>query len=227
MSKFKNQFARVDTLLSSAVTDSGTFTVGYPTGFTRESFNKGQALTANSYMIVNDNDRWTQAGTKMEVTTFGASTITITNSTGATLAAGSRVSIYIDVADGNEVLVLTVPVNLASVTTTQDILTTLYPGVAGTIEYFAFVVNIPVTTGSKLASFNLEIGTTNVTGGVIALTSANATPMGAVVESSAITAANTLAVNSALSIEAASVTAFSEGSGEFVIRIRRSISDEY
>lgn len=224
MASVKNSFARVDTVLAAAVANSGTFTVAYPTGFVQASFTAGLAGTAH-YMVVNNNDKWTAAASKMSVA-FGASEITVTNSTGYTLAAGSEISIYLDQVDGNNVVNLTFYVDLASITA-ADVITNWRPGVAGTVEYFAFIVDKAVTTAAKAASFNLEIGTTNVTGGVIALTSANATPKGAVIEGSAITGANTLTDTSTLSVEASSVTAFSEGTGTLVVRIRRSESDIY
>ena len=124
------------------------------------------------------------------------------------------------VAAGVGVMTVSIPVNLASITGTQDILTTYTPGYKFKILALDFAVNVPVTTGSKLASINAEIGTTNLTGGVIALTSANCTPMGAVVAGSAITAANTGSAADTISFEAASVTAFSEGSGEILMKIQ-------
>jgi hypothetical protein len=108
------------------------------------------------------------------------------------------------------------PVTLAGVTA-ADVVTNVPLTFAGTIVSFDFITGVPVTTGSKLATFNMEINTTNVTGGTIALTSALATPLGAVVSSSAITAANTFASGDTFSIEAASVTAFAEGTGVFQV----------
>lgn len=92
-----------------------------------------------------------------------------------------------------------------------DIVTTFTPGFSGTIVGFGAIVSDPATTGSKAATLNLEIGTTNLTGGSLALTSANMTPLGAVVAATAITAANTFTATDTISIEASSVTAFVEG----------------
>lgn len=100
-----------------------------------------------------------------------------------------------------------------------DVLTTFTPGIKGKILKFSAAVTTAVSTGSKASTLNLEIGTTNVTGGSLALTSANCTPLGAVVNASAITAANTFGVTDSISIEAASTTAFSEGSVNLLIVI--------
>jgi hypothetical protein len=98
--------------------------------------------------------------------------------------------------------------------TAGDIITTITPGFAGRIVKVFAVVTVPVTTASDAASLNWEIGTTNLTGGVIALTSANATPKGAVVAGSAITAANFFTATDTLSLEGSSVTDFAEGEVE-------------
>lgn len=85
------------------------------------------------------------------------------------------------------------------------------------VERFIAIVVEAVTTGSKLATFNLEKNATNLTGS-LALTSANCTPLGKVIEVAVTDNADALFdVNDTLSIEAASVTAFAEGEVEFQI----------
>lgn len=113
-------------------------------------------------------------------------------------------------------------VNLADIAAAGDVLTNYAPGYAFKLEKFDFRVSKPVTTAAKLASLNLEIGSpgTDVTGGIIALTSANCTPMGAAVAGTAITAANVGLKTDVFSIEASAVTAFAEGSGYMIIAIR-------
>jgi len=224
MATNRNLFATVTHTLASAVADDATFTVSYPSGYAQTDFNVGLAGTGHK-MIVNDNDVWTTADPGFTVA-FGASNITITNTTGASLAAGSTILLQFDLVDGNDVVIFGFPIDLASVTA-ADVVTEFRPGVDGVIENFSFVVDKAVTTAAKAATLNLEIGTTNVTGGTIALTSAAATPKGKVIECAAITGANTITRADTLSIEAASVTAFSEGTGTAYVRIRRTRSDNY
>ena len=100
-----------------------------------------------------------------------------------------------------------------------DILTNWTSGFAGTIHKASFVVTDPATTAAKAAALNLEIGSTNVTGGVVSLTSANCTPLGAVVDGTAITAANTFGASDTISVEASGVTAFVEGAGVLLVVI--------
>ena len=117
-------------------------------------------------------------------------------------------------------VIFNLPVNLASITGAGDVLTTWTPGFAGKIISLDFAVTVPVTTAAKAATLNAEIGTTNLTGGTVALTSANCTPLGAIVAGAAITAANSFSATDTVSIEAASVTAFSEGAGVLIITCR-------
>lgn len=214
------------TVLASAVADDGTFTIGYPTGFTQGSFTAGLSDYGVSQIILNDNDVWLEGDAPTADPkrgfefSFGASSVTVTNRTGTTLAAGTEVSIFFAQRNGNNVLVLSLPITLAGVTGAGDVYTGLRPGVDGYVEDLTFFVTTAVTTGSKAASLNAEIDGTNVTGGVVALTSANCTPIGASVAGSQITAANRVTKASKLDIESSSVTAFSEGAGVLMVRIR-------
>ena len=122
--------------------------------------------------------------------------------------------------------ILSVPITLAQITGAGDVVTDYVPGHAGKIISISAVVTQVVTTGSKLASLNMEIGSTNLTGGVVALTSANCTPLGVKVAGSSVTAANTFTAADTLSIEAASVTAFVEGEITLLIQIQNTeVSD--
>ena len=214
-------FATVSTVLTADVANAGTFTVGYPTGYVQGNFTAG-LNRSGSYMVVNGNDKYT--GSQLSLA-FGASLITVTNSTGVTLTAGSTVVLQVEVADGNDIVSFQFPVNLASVTGTQDVVTGFRPGVDGEIEDSCFVTNVPATTAAKLASFNVEINNANLAGGLIALTTVAANTMGKVAQGTDITAANTIKRSDALSIEASAVTAFVEGSGTFYVRIRRTVPD--
>lgn len=79
-----------ETTLGTAVTSpAGTFTMSYPTGRVQADFTGSNAAT-DAYIIFNGNDRYTEASDKFDIS-YGASTITITNKTGATLPAGTTV----------------------------------------------------------------------------------------------------------------------------------------
>lgn len=112
--------------------------------------------------------------------------------------------------------ILSIPIKLSKVAN-GDIVTNYTPGFAGTIKKASFVVTDPVTTAAKAATLNLEIGATNLTGGAVALTSANCTPLGAVVNGAAITGANSFTNVDTISVEASSVTAFVEGEGVLLV----------
>lgn len=114
--------------------------------------------------------------------------------------------------------VITIPIALAGITAAGDV-ATFTPGFAGRVESVQFTIQTAVTTAAKAASLNLEIGSTNLTGGVVALTSANCTPAGATVAGTAVTAANVFTATDVLTVEAASVTAFVEGSGSLLVTV--------
>ena len=92
-----------------------------------------------------------------------------------------------------------------------DVITEFVPGFSGSIQKIFAVVTDPVTTSGKATTLNAEIGSTNLTGGVLALTSANCTPMGKVNNATAVTGNNSFSDTDSISIEASSTTAFAEG----------------
>lgn len=91
------------------------------------------------------------------------------------------------------------------------------PGFAGRLLKAQFLVTTAVTTGSKAATLTPKIATVATTGGVISLTSANCTPIGAEVDGTAITGANTFTAAQQLSVDVSAVTAFVEGAGQIVL----------
>lgn len=216
--KLQNRFTEVDTVLGSDVANNGTFTVSYPSGKKQGNFLYG--LSAGGYAIVNDNDEYTVADAKVSYS-FGSTTVTVTNLSGVTWTQGSKVRLCFDEQDGNDVEYVSFPVELASITGTQDVVTSFPLAMAGTVEHVQFVVNKPVTTASKLATIGVAIDGVNATGGSVALTSANCTPMGAVVHGADFTAGNKLSLYSVISLKASSVTAFAEGNGSLVVRVRK------
>jgi len=214
-----DNFAVVDTTLGAAVADSGTFTVAYPTGFAQNDFTADLAASADHYIVIGLNDKWTAAASKMALS-FGATLITVTNNSGTTWAVGSRAMLYVGLQDGNLVATIQLPVVLATIATAT--LTDARLGIDGTIEHAEFWVTTAATTAAKAATLGLTIDDVAVTGAAIALTSANATPLGKVIASTAITAANRLTRKSRLSVVGSGITAFVEGGGVLVLRVRRT-----
>lgn len=137
--------------------------------------------------------------------TAAAITDNTTGSAGSTAAAGAGVStvvFYVDAAD------------LAN----GDVLTTWTPGYKFKVLAFDAFCAKPVTTGAKAATLNLEIGTTDLTGGVISLSGTYA--QGAAQAGTAVTAANTGSNSATISVEASSVTTFVEGAFWLVVKIQ-------
>lgn len=99
-----------------------------------------------------------------------------------------------------------------------DLLTEYVPGYRFKILKFDARCAVPVTTGAKASTLNLEINTTNVTGGAIALSGTYA--QGAAQAGSAVTAANVGTAADSISIEASGTTAFVEGAFWLIISIQ-------
>lgn len=227
MPKYNDKFAVIGGVLSADVASAATFTVAYPTGLAAQGyFDTGLAVPGAGVILLNDSDRYTIAGGGFTLT-FGASLITVTNTSGVTWPAGAKFGLTIDRQDGNNVTILSIPYNLAAIANGALLNPGLRPGFRGTIEYCEAYVQTPATTAAKLSSVNPTIGGVDVTGGVMALTSANMTPAGVTVAGSLITAANTFDESSKIGLKAAATTAFIEGVVTFMLRLRKSASDSY
>lgn len=226
MTSFRNKgYSTLAHQLASAVADDGTFTMAYPSGTTVGDFDKGLANLSGCYVQLNDNDRWAYADPGINLS-FGASEITVTNRSGYEWAAGTIVDLHLDVKEGNRRLVV-LPVPPLAGWTAADILTEMQLGIEGDLEYAELVMTVAVTTAAKAATLNFEIGTTDVTGMTLALASADATPKGKALPFGLPTAGYTLTRASKLSLEASSVTAFSEGEGFINLYIREAAPDRY
>lgn len=125
-----------------------------------------------------------------------------------------------DATEEEELVYASFQIDMASIAD-GDVITGFTPGFAGRIKAMYWVQNVAVTTASKASTLNAEIGTTNLTGGTIALTSAACTPQGKIIAAAAITAGAAFDRDDTISIEAASTTTFIEGSGTLVIVMGR------
>ncbi len=119
--------------------------------------------------------------------------------------------------------VITLHVLLPAITGTGDVVTNWTPDFAGELVAIAAQVSKAATTAGKTVTINPEINTTNVTGGVLVLTSANMTPQGNVIAATAITGNNTFDANDTISFEASAVTAFAEGEVDLLITIKSNV----
>jgi hypothetical protein len=118
--------------------------------------------------------------------------------------------------------VLTVPlyVNLADLAN-ADLITAYTPGYKFKILGVKFVVGKAVTTAAKLATLTPKISGVAITGGALDLTSANCTPQGTVINSTApVTALNIGSDSATISITGSAVTTFIEGAGWIMLQIQ-------
>lgn len=189
-------------------TDVGTFEVASKTGTTVMSLTfLGANGDASPGAVIGSGGSVSPAGRPSALSAALPTALT-DNSTGTasnTIAAGvgcQTVAFYIE----------------AATIANGDLLTTYVPGYAFKILKFDARCAKAVTTGSKASDLNLEIGTTNVTGGIIGLAGTYA--LGAAQAGSAITAANTGTASDSISIEASNTTAFVEGAFWLILEIQ-------
>lgn len=222
MTYLPNNGFTAEMVLASTVADDGTVAISYPSGSSQLSFTAGLAKYGSSYILLNDNKKWLEgddpANGKGVEFTFGASTVTITNRSGVSWTAGTKLRVNLDQVDGTFRIPLTLPVSLDTVTA-ADVVTEMRPGIDGYIEHMEWVTDVAPSAGDA-ATFNLEIDTTNVTGGTIVLDSAAAGVKGTVVAATRITANNRITKTSKLSVEASDVTDYASGSGSLIVYIR-------
>jgi hypothetical protein len=117
------------------------------------------------------------------------------------------------------------PANLAAGppagTSAADMVTAFVPGYRFELVALDFVTSIAGTGAGASQVYNLEIGTTNVTGGTCTVTLASTSAVGELTAGAAITALATGSATDTISIEqAASGTAFTAGQGSFVVTLR-------
>jgi hypothetical protein len=120
------------------------------------------------------------------------------------------------------VTTVAIPLQLASMTTAAaDLMTNYTPGYAFELLSLEFITTTLGTGASASQVLNLEIGTTNVTGGALTLLLADTDTLGKKKAATAITAANTGTAASTISVEvAASGTVFTAGAGFLLLKLR-------
>ncbi len=197
------------------VATNGTVVFTYPAGYNASSFLAGGATLFSEGLET----LFTEGASNFSVV-YGASSATVTYLGATTIPAGTALRFGPREAPTVGVTTISIPVRLAGVTANGDYITNYVPGYAFRVLGVDFAVTEAVTTASRRADFNLEIGTTNVTGGVVSVTSAAATPQGTVIAGTAVTAANVGTATDAISVESASVTAHAEGAGVLLIRLQ-------
>lgn len=126
------------------------------------------------------------------------------------------------IAAGVGVTTLMFAVDLTTLTTlARELLTDYVLGYAFKILAVDFVVTDEGTGAGATQTINLEINSTNVTGGVINPTLANTATAGALVAGTAVTANNTGSNAATLSIEvAAGGTIFTAGQGIILVKVQ-------
>jgi hypothetical protein len=110
--------------------------------------------------------------------------------------------------------ILTIPVSCGTIVD-GDIVTGYVPGFKGKIVKASWLCTQVTTDADGATTLNLEIGTTNLTGGVITVNNAACKTLGLVTDGTAISGNNSFNATDAISIEASSTTAFNSGADGF------------
>lgn len=145
----------------------------------------------------------------------GADQTALTDSTGGSVANAT-------LASTAGISTVAIPIQLASMTTSAaDLITAYTPG----FKFKVLSVDFATTTigaGADASQvLNLEIGTTNLTGGAVTVTLAGTDTLGELTAGTAVTAANTGTASDTISVEvAASGTVFTGGEGVLLIRLQ-------
>lgn len=93
------------------------------------------------------------------------------------------------------------------------------PGHKGRLTKVTWVTHVPATTASKLSTLTPSIDGTNVTGGVLALTTVAANTRDKELAGTAVTAANSFTSTGKITVTGSSTTAFAEGSGWVILEL--------
>lgn len=117
--------------------------------------------------------------------------------------------------------IMTIPIYLPALAD-GDIVTDFIPGFAGLIEKVFFITHVPASTAGKACTLNLEIEATNLTGGVVSLTTVACNTMGKVTYGTAITDKNAFSATQKISVEASATTKFIEGDGALYLVLKNS-----
>ncbi len=141
-----------------------------------------------------------------------------TNQAAITDSSGGTVGTALASTLGRVMMSIEVP--LMTTIADGDYVTDFIPGFAGKIVAVDWVQGVAVTNASKLSNITVDVEATPTTGGVVPLTSAACTPLGKVINGSAITAANTFTAAEKITVKFDTTTAFLEGSGHILLTLQ-------
>lgn len=118
----------------------------------------------------------------------------------------------IEVIEGtNEFLYAHLPIALDDVADGDVVSFT--PGFAGKVLSVRFLTDDPGTGDGATTALNMEIGTTNLTGGVTTVTLAGTSDKGELTAGTAVTGNNTFDDDDVITVEASATTPFTGGTG--------------
>lgn len=200
------------TIIIGNATNHGTFTVnGVPASATSASLLWQNANgDAAAGATIASGSAVSPMGKTPKLSGVTALTDNSTGTVGSTIAAGVGV------------FTLAIPIQLVAMTTAAaDLATNYTPGFRFKVLAISFVTTTLGTGAGASQILNFEIGSTNLTGGVLTLTLATTTPLGNRIDATAITANNIGTAADTLSLEvAAGGTVFTAGAGIILVQVQ-------
>lgn len=89
-------FVTTQTVLASAVANAGTVTLAYPAGTTQATFIGANAAPNTGSAVLNDNEVFPEAASGVRIAlTYNSGDITVTNNTGISWPAGSKLLVQL------------------------------------------------------------------------------------------------------------------------------------
>ncbi len=198
-----------DTAVLDAVSVSADNTLSDGVDFTLGSSSGTKIGTATTQKLAffNATPIVQPAGTSSSQSALTNST---TGTASTTLAAGAGVT------------TIAIPIQLAAMTTSAaDLITNYTPGYAFKVLSVDFRTTTLGAGSSASQVLNLEIGTTNLSGGVVTVTEASTDTLGEASAGTSVTANNVGTSSDTISVEvAASGTVFTDGAGVLLIKLQ-------
>jgi len=159
------------------------------------------------------------------VTHTATDKVLLTDAQFDSLNSGAFTSVLTDLGPG----IMAAVVDLTDADADAKTIATFTPGFAGVIRSVVAIVSTAATTSGKSATVGVFVDGTEINGGRIALTSANATPVGTVLGATNVTFSsanpNNFSSTDSITIKTvAAPTTFAEGTVAFVVFLEPTVA---
>jgi len=190
----------------------------------------GTVGPSQAALVICDGTTWTisrlmggTAAASAYTQTYSTADRTVAAPTAAAITDNTTGTAGSTAAAGVGVFNLVIPITMDAGTSAGEVITAITPGHKFKILGWSFVTSVAGVGSGASRAYNMEIGTTDVgtSPSVLTLTEASTATVGSLTAGAAVSGANTGTAADTFSIEVASGgTAFSAGSGAFIVRVQ-------